>query len=97
MIGQFDLERAGKRIERPSEPDVFMAWLGIARGMIVNQQQRGRSVVQRPLYEKPVAAIDPVTVADAHDFVANIRTSCVQGNHEQDFVLKNPDRLAEKV
>lgn len=82
MIGQFDLERAGKRIERSSEPDVPMAWLRTARGVIVNQQQRGRSVVQRPLYEKPVAAIDPVTAADGHDFVANIRTSGVQRNHE---------------
>lgn len=96
MVGQLDIKGAGKSFERQGELDVLLAWLGVARWMIVDQQQRGRSVVQGPLYEEPVTAFNPVLAPDDHNFIANVVASSIEENHEEDFVFENPNPCGEQ-
>lgn len=82
MVGQLDIKGLGEHLERPGESDIRKAWPGVAGRMIVNQQQRCRTIVQGPLHKEPVAALDPVVPADGYNFVANIGASAIQKDHD---------------
>lgn len=93
MVDELDVERAGQDLERSGEPYIIRARPGVARGVIMDQQQRSGAVVQGFLHKQTVPAIELACSPDGDDVVANVRALRVERNHQQHFVVERPEPL----